>query len=509
MRVGHAVLPISLWTLVTARLHNSLVPEDPYAFPKYRVAFLNGLPVLNDTAQRWLQNGIPGGEAEFLEQPLNESTPWSTQAVKSIDGEQRPEGTEPQPELPEYKLELMKLGPKNSFLCMIPPPPVENTSIPLDDSSTDITPARTWSLLQPLSGTCLYVRRPSLSVKRNFLMHVCTQHRQGWFTYAYCHNSHVRQFHELSKPQSQRPGEYKPEEDTEWEAYTLGRAPPTPEPGAELTVAQEAAIAANVELARTAGSRYLVQRWGEGTYCEKIGRKREIEIQFHCSMTMTDTILFVKETQTCHYVLHIATPRLCGEPGFRSRADTREEAFIRCREVLGPDDYALADHALPAADQPFRLPRRAPKPVIAPPPADDAAAFTASDGKPDTLSGEFLRAAVEKLIDSGAFKAAEVLVEEGAADGEFVIEFIDVLDGEEFADARARAHAQTIDIDEILRLLNGKDAKKAAAKDHADAVGQDEAGEESVGVDEQDEADEGSEQFKSKDTMEKSTRDEL
>lgn len=65
----------------------------------------------------------------------------------------------------------------------------------------------------------------------------------------------------------------------QWEAYTLGRAPPTREPGAELTVAQEAAIAANVELARTAGSRYLVQRWAEGSYCEKIGRKREIEIQ--------------------------------------------------------------------------------------------------------------------------------------------------------------------------------------------------------------------------------------
>lgn len=90
-------------------------------------------------------------------------------------------------------------------------------------------------------------------------------------------------------------GEYEPEEDTEasdalhiqhmlltliqWEAYTLGRAPPTPEPGADLTVAQEAAIAANVELARNAGSRYLVQRWSDGTYCEKIGRKREIEIQ--------------------------------------------------------------------------------------------------------------------------------------------------------------------------------------------------------------------------------------
>lgn len=38
-------------------------------------------------------------------------------------------------------------------------------------------------------------------------------------------------------------------------------------------------MAANVELARGAGSRYLVQRWGDGTYCDKTNRKREIEIQ--------------------------------------------------------------------------------------------------------------------------------------------------------------------------------------------------------------------------------------
>ena len=44
-------------------------------------------------------------------------------------------------------------------------------------------------------------------------------------------------------------------------------------------------------------------------------------------MTMTDTILFVKETQTCHYVLHIATPRLCGEPGFRSIEGIREYLY--------------------------------------------------------------------------------------------------------------------------------------------------------------------------------------
>ena len=65
----------------------------------------------------------------------------------------------------------------------------------------------------------------------------------------------------------------------QWEAYTLGRSPPAVEPGAELTLAQEQAIAANVELARSAGSRYLVQRWGDGTYCDKAARKRQIEIQ--------------------------------------------------------------------------------------------------------------------------------------------------------------------------------------------------------------------------------------
>ena len=91
-------------------------------------------------------------------------------------------------------------------------------------------------------------------------------------------------------------------------------------------------------------------------------------------MTMTDTILFVKETQTCHYVLHIATPRLCGEPGFRSRRDTREEAFVRCREVVAsPEQLEGMDRTLPEAPHPFKRPNRAqqqqkPAAVIAPPP---------------------------------------------------------------------------------------------------------------------------------------------
>ena len=80
-----ALVPLSLALVLSARLHHSRVPEDPFAFPKYRVSFLNGLPVLNETAQRWLQEGLRGGEPEFLDQPWNES-PWPSNPLKSIEG---------------------------------------------------------------------------------------------------------------------------------------------------------------------------------------------------------------------------------------------------------------------------------------------------------------------------------------------------------------------------------------------------------------------------------------
>jgi hypothetical protein len=44
-------------------------------------------------------------------------------------------------------------------------------------------------------------------------------------------------------------------------------------------MADHGALAANLELARGAGSRYLVQRWGDGTLCDKTGKRREIEVQ--------------------------------------------------------------------------------------------------------------------------------------------------------------------------------------------------------------------------------------
>ncbi|KAF8628464.1 hypothetical protein AX15_003976 [Amanita polypyramis BW_CC] len=376
-------------TLAVARLFHSL-PHDTYAFPKYRVAFLNGLPVLNQTAHNWLSHGLHGGVTEFLDQPWRDDSWHSTR--KEIQGTQ---DMPLPPSTANYTLEHMKMGPRDAYICLIPSPPDVSSPTVDDETTTDISPARSWSLLQPLMGTCLY-------------------HRQGWFTYSYCHNHEIRQFKELSQANPHHfTGAYKPEEDPEWESYTLGKAPANSESGADLTVAEQNARAVNLELARNAGSHYLVQRWGDGSICDKTGKSREVEVQFHCSMTMTDTILFVKEAKTCSYVLVIHTPRLCGEPGFKSLLESDDETQIHCREII-PDALSESDTTstttsatttsdakvgqagppLPVTDYPLKIARH----KITPPPP------STMKQKPekDYVYEEILRKALEAVFGGNA-----------------------------------------------------------------------------------------------------------
>lgn len=51
----------------------------------------------------------------------------------------------------------MLLGPKDSYLCYIPKPVESASTKRVEEPEADPTPARSWSLLQPLAGSCLYV----------------------------------------------------------------------------------------------------------------------------------------------------------------------------------------------------------------------------------------------------------------------------------------------------------------------------------------------------------------
>lgn len=76
---------------------------------------------------------------------------------------------------------------------------------------------------------------------------------------------------------------YQPLEDPNEPSYTLGHAPASLQHDEDLeghiSAPEQAALVNRLELARGAGHRYLTLHWGDGTVCDKTGRKRETEIQ--------------------------------------------------------------------------------------------------------------------------------------------------------------------------------------------------------------------------------------
>lgn len=203
---------------------------------------------------------------------------------------------------------------------------------------------------------------------------------------------------------------------------------------------------------------------------------------------MTDSIMFVKETKTCHYILVINTPRLCGEPGFKSRIDQRDAALIRCRQVVDATTLANADSSLPEADHP--LSQRRP-PVANHPPLDAAEALSGAGVETDggdasqtaTESGakdnmgaydhnDMLRRALEAILQktgnpqgNDAGTTPRVVVED-IGDGEMVIEFISEIETNDQGGGDAQQR-----VDDISKMMDSKmfeDALRAAGFDVRD-----------------------------------------
>ncbi|KAF8334059.1 uncharacterized protein EI90DRAFT_3015120 [Cantharellus anzutake] len=309
--------PYALGLLLTfahaAHIYFPSIPEDLYAFPKFRVSFLNGFPLLNDTAQGWLAEGIPGGEDEFLGRVSHRNDQPSKLRKEISEHGNEPLTTALQDSVaaasPPLGLHLMKMGTKASYLCLIPQPP----------PSTAFSSAEEYTPAHPRRAGNSY----SLCLKG-----VCIIHWVGSRTPIAMENtssSLERRLMPTLIPQG-----------AENQKKTLSTQPRN----IRASIARGGCRANKLELARGAGQRYLVQRWESGTVCDKTGVPRKAEVQFHCSMTTTDKIFLIKEASTCSYVVVIHTPRLCGEPGFKSERDTQEESVMRCREIMSEGDYA-------------------------------------------------------------------------------------------------------------------------------------------------------------------------
>ena len=221
------------------------------------------------------------------------------------------------------------------YLCSIPAvPPLSTNSTTqaraASEENAELARAtdRGYDLLRSMSGSCLY-----------FI--------SGWWSYSFCYNTHVKQFHQL--PPGKGTPIFPPVEDPSTPSYVLGKfgevknrfenvdgddggrdAGLPPQNGEE-------GMTTEIQAKGTSSSRYLSQKLSGGTTCDLTGSPRRVEIQFHCHPQSADRIGWIKEVSTCSYLMVVYTPRLCNDVAFLPPREEKTEGIV-CREVVKEDD---------------------------------------------------------------------------------------------------------------------------------------------------------------------------
>ena len=225
--------------------------------------------------------------------------------------------------------ELMRLHGEQ-YLCTIP---IVHTPARNETSEAEARVAeqkelaratdRGWELLQDLEGNCLY-----------FV--------SGWWSYSFCYNNEITQFHQLP-PQPGKPP-YPPQPDPNTKSFVLGKAKapvPTKEDewGNQIEVhkSRKNGEPPLTELQVKGDTRYLVQKMEGGTTCDLTGKPRRVEVQFHCNPQVTDRIGYIKEVTTCSYLMVVYTPRLCNDVAFMPPKESKANSIV-CQAIVPEDE---------------------------------------------------------------------------------------------------------------------------------------------------------------------------
>ncbi|KAF3938555.1 hypothetical protein ABW19_dt0208509 [Dactylella cylindrospora] len=319
-----ALLTLALHLAATNAMFS--VHEDLLAYPQYEVRFPDSPDsyITEEEADRKiasmslkLRQGIPTSSAT----PAPTDTPPTEelQAVQERSSDfYKDSGLGDQ--VKEIVYEPMIMNNKR-YLCSIPvvePPPKLNATERRknkDDEEKELARATVsgTELLKGMEGTCLY-----------FI--------SGWWSYSFCYNDHIKQFHQL--PPANGVPTIPPKEDPSSASYILGRAA-VPDRDAKPEIGKDGEAA--MELQANGEAKYLSQKLAGGTLCDITGKERKIELQYHCAPNaLQDRIGFIKEVTTCCYLMTVYTPRLCSDPAFQplpaSRANT-----IECLEVMNEE----------------------------------------------------------------------------------------------------------------------------------------------------------------------------
>lgn len=165
----------------------------------------------------------------------------------------------------------------------------------------------------------------------------CLYYVSGWWSYSFCYQKQVKQFHAVPAGGGGAPT-YPPIEDPTTHSFVLGKFPGRDDDDVDGGN-DKRTVTDLAELQNKGGTRYLVQRLVGGTTCDLTGKERKVEVQFHCHPQSTDRIGWIKELTTCSYLMVIYTPRLCNDVAFLPPQQD-EVHSIECREIISPDDVS-------------------------------------------------------------------------------------------------------------------------------------------------------------------------
>ncbi|KAL8364855.1 hypothetical protein RB595_003907 [Gaeumannomyces hyphopodioides] len=339
--------------LCSARHHAFSIHEDMLAHPQFDVVFSNSF-IWEDEALAVLQGKTKLTSATISSEsaPTDARSSVKKTAQKAQDDTKRKQdaGSDDDDDstvVLSEKYELIN-HPPFRFLCATPvlaPTAAPNhtaTELAKAEEAREVerAAARGWELMGGLEGRCLF-------------------YQSGWWSYTFCYNGDVVQFHALP-PQSGG----SPVRDPSAPEYVLGRSLPQSADssggnaknggaggrrgGFDIDTAgrEEQAVlqqnsgsskhtpAGTTEMVVKGDQRYLVQRLDSGTVCDLTNRPRTIEIQYHCAPgTTVDRINWIKEVTTCTYLMMVQTPRLCEDGAFRPPKPVRSHP-ITCRRVV-------------------------------------------------------------------------------------------------------------------------------------------------------------------------------
>jgi len=177
---------------------------------------------------------------------------------------------------------------KNVYDCVLPD--ASEIELPQDDAQQPDTEPD--ALLAPLEGSCL-------------------QRITGWWTYEYCYNKHIRQFHmEDSKVVN--------------EFYLGSQKIDKEEPSRPFGDEQQQQQPLDGQL----DDKYFSHFFDEGTPCDLTGIPRTTEVRYFCANMESTIISGISEHSTCNYVLMVASPLLCQHSSYQTNRELIEK--IQC-----------------------------------------------------------------------------------------------------------------------------------------------------------------------------------